>query len=478
MSDKYDVAVIGAGPAGYVAAIRCAQLGFNTVCVDDFKDAQGEPALGGTCLNVGCIPSKALLDSSEQYHRVKHEFGIHGIQVKGASIDIGEMLARKEKIVKSLTGGVAQLFKANKITSIHGHGRLAGHGSGGSVVEISNGDDKQSVEAKHVILACGSLPIEIPVAPVDQKHIVDSTGALELQEVPGRLGVIGAGVIGLELGSVWGRLGAEVTILEALDTFLPAVDKQIARDAQRKFKEQGLDINLGCKVTGAETKKSGVSVTYENKDGEHTEEFDRLIVCVGRRPNTEDIADESVGLNLDERGFIQVDDQCRTNLDNVYAVGDTVRGPMLAHKGSEEGIAVAETIAGGGFHMNYDVIPWVIYTWPEIAWAGKTEEQLKEEGVSYRSGSFPFAAAGRALAMNEGSSGRVKILADAETDRILGAHVVGPYASELIAETVVAMEFEGTSEDLARIVHAHPTLSEAVHEAALAVDKRAIHRAN
>ncbi|HSH40773.1 MAG TPA: dihydrolipoyl dehydrogenase [Arenicellales bacterium] len=478
MSDKYDVAVIGAGPAGYHAAIRSAQLGFNTVCVDDFKAAEGEPALGGTCLNVGCIPSKALLDTSEQYHRVKHEFGIHGIQVKDASIDIGEMLARKEKIVKTLTGGVAQLFKANKITTLHGRGRLASHGSGGTVVEVSDGDDKQSIEAKHVILACGSLPIEIPVAPVDQKHIVDSTGALEFREVPGRLGVIGAGVIGLELGSVWGRLGAEVTILEALDTFLPAVDKQIARDAQRKFKEQGLDINLGCKVTGAETKKSGVAVTYENKDGEHTEEFDRLIVCVGRRPNTGDIADESVGLNLDERGFIQVDDQCRTNLDNVYAVGDAVRGPMLAHKGMEEGIGVAEMISGGGFHMNYDVIPWVIYTWPEIAWAGKTEEQLKEDGVKYRSGSFPFAAAGRALAMNEGGSGRVKILADAETDRILGAHIVGPYASELIAEAVVAMEFEGTSEDLARIVHAHPTLSEAVHEAALAVDKRAIHRAN
>lgn len=478
MTDKYDVAVIGAGPAGYVAAIRCAQLGFNTVCVDDFKGSDGKPALGGTCLNVGCIPSKALLDSSEQYHRVKHEFGVHGIQVKGASIDIGEMLARKEKIVKSLTGGVAQLFQANKITSMHGRGSIAAHGADGCQVQVDDGKDRQTIEARHVILACGSVPIDIPVAPIDQKLIVDSTGALEFTEVPKRLGVIGAGVIGLELGSVWGRLGAEVMILEALDTFLPTVDKQIARDAQRKFKEQALNINLGCKVTGARTKKNGVTVTYEDKDGEHKVDFDRLIVCVGRRPNTGNIADEGVGLALDERGFIQVDDQCRTNLDNVYAVGDAVRGPMLAHKGSEEGVAVAEMIAGGHFHMNYDVIPWVIYTWPEIAWAGKTEEQLKEEGVSYRAGSFPFAAAGRALAMNEGGSGRVKILADAETDRILGAHVVGPYASELIAEAVVTMEFEGSSEDLARIVHAHPTLSEAVHEAALAVDKRAIHRAN
>lgn len=478
MSDKYDVAVIGAGPAGYVAAIRCAQLGLSAVCVDDFKDGDGKPALGGTCLNVGCIPSKALLDSSEQYHRVQHELGVHGIQVKGASIDISEMLARKEKIVKSLTGGIAQLFKANKITWMHGHGSLVEHGADGSRVEIDDGKEKQTIEAKHVILACGSLPIDIPVAPVDQEGIVNSTGALEFTEVPKRLGVIGAGVIGLELGSVWGRLGAEVTILEALDSFLPAVDKQIARDAHRKFKEQELNINLGCKVTAAKPGKKGVTVTYEDKDGEHDVEFDRLIVCVGRRPNTENIADESVGLTLDDRGFIQVDDQCRTNLDNIYAVGDVVRGPMLAHKGSEEGVAVAETIAGGHFHMNYEAIPWVIYTWPEIAWAGRTEEQLKEDGVDYRAGSFPFAAAGRALAMNEGGSGRVKILADAKTDRILGVHIVGPYASELIAEAVVAMEFEGSSEDLARIVHAHPTLSEATHEAALAVDKRAIHKAN
>jgi len=478
MTDQYDVAVIGAGPAGYVAAIRCAQLGFTTACVDDFKDPNGKPSLGGTCLNVGCIPSKALLDTSEQYHRVKHEFGVHGIQVKDAGIDIGDMLARKDKIVQSLTGGIRQLFKANKITALHGHGKLVKNGSGGSTVEIDDGGDKQTIEAGHVILACGSVPIDIPVAPVDQKVIVDSTGALELTEVPGRLGVIGAGVIGLELGSVWGRLGSEVSMLEALDSFLPAVDKQIARDARKQFEKQGLDIKLGCKVTGAKAKKNSVAVTYEDKDGEHQVDFDRLIVCVGRRPNTDDIAAAEVGLALDERGFIQVDDQCRTGLDKVYAVGDAVRGPMLAHKGSEEGVAVAESIAGQHFHMNYEVIPWVIYTWPEIAWAGRTEEQLKEQGVSYRVGAFPFAAAGRALAMNEGGSGRVKILADAATDRILGAHVVGPYASELIAEVVVTMEFEGSSEDLARIVHAHPTLSEAVHEAALAVDKRAIHKAN
>ncbi len=478
MSDKYHVAVIGAGPAGYVAAIRCTQLGFDTACIDDFMDSEGKPSLGGTCLNVGCIPSKALLDSSEQYHRVKHEFGAHGIHLKGVSIDIGEMLARKEKVVRSLTGGVKQLFKSNNVASIHGRGKLTGRGSNGWQVEIANGKDKRTIEAEHVILACGSLPIDIPVAPVDQKTIVDSTGALAFTEVPKRLGVIGAGVIGLELGSVWRRLGAEVTILEALDTFLPAVDKQIARDAQRQFKQQGLNVNLGCKVTGAKAGKKGVAVTFEDKDGEHKVEFDRLIVCVGRRPNTRDIVDESVGLKLDKRGFIQVDGSCRTELDKVYAVGDAVRGPMLAHKGSEEGVAVAEMIAGQHFHVNYDVIPWVIYTWPEIAWAGATEEQLKEAGIEYKAGNFPFAATGRALAMNEGGAGRVKFLADAKTDRLLGAHIVGPYASELIAETVVAMEFEGCSEDLARIVHAHPTLSEAVHEAALAVDKRAIHRAN
>ncbi|MGA8260987.1 MAG: dihydrolipoyl dehydrogenase [Arenicellales bacterium] len=478
MSDKYDVAVIGAGPAGYVAAIRCAQLGFNTACIDDFTDGDGKPSLGGTCLNVGCIPSKALLDSSEQYYRVKHEFGVHGIKIKGVSIDIGEMLARKEKVVRSLTGGVRQLFKSNKIESLHGHGRLAGKGSTGWQVEVVDGKNKQSIEAEHVILACGSLPIDIPVAPVNGRTIVDSTGALEFNEVPKRLGVIGAGVIGLELGSVWRRLGADVTILEALDTFLPAVDKQIARDAQRQFKQQGLVINLGCKVTGAKAGKSGVTVSFEDTDGEHKSQFDRLIVCVGRKPNTTAIADEGVGLKLDERGFIQVDGSCRTGLDKVYAVGDAVRGPMLAHKGSEEGVAVAEMIAGQGFHVNYDVIPWVIYTWPEIAWAGATEEQLKEEGIEYKAGSFPFAATGRALAMNEGGAGRVKFVADAKTDRLLGAHIVGPYASELIAEAVVAMEFEGCSEDLARIVHAHPTLSEAVHEAALSVDKRAIHRAN
>ncbi|MBS1269680.1 MAG: Dihydrolipoyl dehydrogenase [Gammaproteobacteria bacterium] len=478
MPDKYDVAVIGAGPAGYVAAIRCAQLGFNTVCIDDFKGGDGKASLGGTCLNVGCIPSKALLDSSEQYHRVKHQCSIHGIQVKNASIDIGEMLARKEKIVQSLTSGIKQLFKANKVTSLHGHGKLAEHSSRGCKVEVEDGKEKRIIEARHVILACGSIPIDIPVAPVDQKTIVDSTGALDFKEVPGRLGVIGAGVIGLELGSVWGRLGADVTILEALDTFLPTVDKQIARVAQKQFEKQGLDINLGCKVTEAKSGENGVAVKYEDKDGAHKTEFDRLIVCVGRRPNTNDLSHESVGLKLDDRGFIEVDDSCSTGLENVYAVGDAVRGPMLAHKGSEEGVAVAEMIAGQPFHMNYDVIPWVIYTWPEVAWAGKTEEQLKDDGADYRVGTFPFAATGRALAMSEGGSGRVKFVADAKTDRILGAHIVGPYASELIAEAVVAMEFEGSSEDLARIVHAHPTLSEAVHEAALAVDKRAIHKAN
>ncbi len=473
MSDSFDVVVIGAGPAGYVAAIRCAQLGLRTVCVDDFKNKDGEPSLGGTCLNVGCIPSKALLDSSEQYHRLQHQFADHGIAAKNVSIDVPTMLARKDKIVSTLTGGIGQLFKSNKVTHEHGRGRLLGDGR----VQVSNGRSTKTLTGKYIIVAVGSVPIAIPAAPLDGKLIVDSTGALEFGKVPKRLGVIGAGVIGLELGSVWRRLGSEVTVLEALDTFLPAVDAQIARDAQRQFHAQGLDIRLGCKVTRTETTSRRVRVHYADKDGEHTMDFDRLVVAVGRRPNTADLAEPEAGLALDERGFIQVDEHCRTAIANVYAVGDAVRGPMLAHKGSEEGIAVAELIAGRAGHVNYEVIPWVIYTWPEIAWVGRTEQQLKDAGVPCRAGSFPFAATGRALAMQE-PAGRVKIVAHADTDQILGVHIVGPYASELIAEAVVAMEFSASAEDLARIVHAHPTLSEAVHEAALSVDKRAIHKVN
>jgi dihydrolipoamide dehydrogenase len=473
MADEFDVVVIGAGPAGYVAAIRCAQLGMSTACIDDRSDNKGNPSPGGTCLNVGCIPSKALLDSAEHYHHLNHEFAAHGIRVTGASIDVATMMARKDKIVRTLTGGIDQLFKANKITYLHGRGRLLA----GNEIEIASGPDTRRVRGINVIIASGSEPIDIPVAPLDHDLIIDSTGALELEEVPGRLGVIGAGVIGLEMGSVWRRLGAEVTLLEAMDTFLPAADPAIARDALKQFKAQGLNIKLGCTVTRSEVSGRKVTVWYKDKGGEQHIEVDKLIVSVGRRPNTDNLADETVGLDLDERGFVEIDDHWRTSVANVYAIGDAVRGPMLAHKGSEEGVAVAEFISGKYAHVNYDVIPWVVYTLPEIAWAGKTEKQLQEEGVPYRTGAFPFAATGRARAMEQ-PVGQVRIIAHERSDKVLGVHVVGPYASELIGEAVVAMEMHATSEDIARIVHAHPTLSEAVHEAALAVDRRAIHKAN
>jgi len=473
MTDQFDVVIVGGGPAGYVAAIRCAQLGLSTACIDDRTGKDGKPSPGGTCLNVGCIPSKALLDSSEQYHRLNHEFAAHGIRVTGASIDIATMLARKDKIVKTLTGGIHQLFKANKVSYLHGRGRLLP----GNEVSITNSEDAWNVRAKHVILACGSEPINIPVAPVDQDMIVDSTGALEFEHVPRHLGVIGAGVIGLELGSVWRRLGAEVTILEALDSLLPTADAHIARDAQRQFKSQGLNLRLGCSVTASSIAGRKVKVRFRDKKGEQEIEFDRLVVAVGRRPNTGNITADGVNLATDQRGFIEIDDQWRTSLPDVYAIGDAVRGPMLAHKGSEEGMAVAELICGQHAHVNYDVIPWVIYTWPEIAWAGKTEQQLKEDGVPYRVGAFPFAATGRARAMEQ-PMGQIRIIAHQHSDKVLGVHIIGPYASELIAEAVVAMEMHASSEDIARIVHAHPTLSEAMHEAALAVDKRAIHKAN
>lgn len=473
MPDKFDVVVIGAGPAGYVAAIRCAQLGLSTACVDERVGKDGEAAPGGTCLNVGCIPSKALLDSSEQYYRINHEFASHGIRVKEASIDVATMMLRKDKIVKTLTGGIQQLFKANKVTFLHGRGRLLANNQ----VTVQSGENIHTVDAENVILACGSEPIDISVAPIDQDKIVDSTGALEFERVPKHLGVIGAGVIGLELGSVWRRLGAEVTVLEALESLLPMVDQNIVKDAQRQFKAQGLNIKLGCRVTGTVDVGRKVSVSYSDKNGDHNLEVNRLIVAVGRRPNTDDIVGEGIDLKRDKSGCIEIDDQWRTNLTNVFAIGDAVRGPMLAHKGSEEGVAVAELISGQHAHVNYDVIPWVIYTWPEIAWAGKTEQQLQDEGTPYRTGAFPFAATGRARAMEQ-PMGQVRIIAHEHTDTVLGVHIVGPYASELIAEAVVAMEFSASSEDIARIVHAHPTLSEAMHEAALAVDKRAIHKAN
>ena len=474
MSDKFDVIVIGGGPAGYHAAIRAAQLGLKTAVIDAFVGKDGKQALGGTCLNVGCIPSKALLDSSKQYYNLAHNLPAHGISVENAKVDLKVVIGRKEKIVKQFTGGVAQLFKTNKITSYFGTGKLLK----GNEVEITGNDgEKQTISATNVILASGSVPIELPFAKFDNNFIIDNAGALELDAVPKRLGVIGAGVIGLELGSVWRRLGAEVTVLEALPDFLGAADADIAKVAFKEFGKLGLDIKLGAKLTKAEIKKNEVKLTYNDKDGDHDLVVDKLLVAVGRRAYTDGLLAEDCGVKLDERGRIVVDEHCHTGVDGVWAVGDAVRGPMLAHKGFEEGMAVAEWIAGKAGHVNYDTIPWVIYTEPEIAWAGKTEKQLKEEGIPYKIGTFPFAAIGRAVAMNE-AIGHVKMIAHAETDRILGVHMVGPGVSELIAECVVAMEFKGSAEDMARIIHAHPTLSEAVHEAALSVDKRAIHKGN
>lgn len=474
MADQqYDVVVIGAGPAGYVAAIRCAQLGLNTACVDQWRDGSGRASLGGTCLNVGCIPSKALLESSHYFHHIKHQAKEHGIAVEGASIDVPAMQKRKRKVVQGLTQGIEGLFKKNNVKRFVGRGSLAGTGRV-AVRPVNDGDDDEQIQAKHIIIATGSVPLTLSAAPIDQQRIVDSTGALEFEEAPGRLGVIGAGVIGLELGTVWNRVGSRVIILEALDDFLPAVDQEIAQETLKSLKRQGLDIRLGAKVIDTGRASSGVTVSYEQGAVQERLEIDKLIVAIGRKPNTEGLNAEAAGLKMDQRGFIEVDEQCRTSLGGVYAIGDVVRGPMLAHKGSEEGIAVAERIAGQSGHVNYEAIPWVIYTWPEIAWVGKNEQQLKQAGVDYRAGVFPFLASGRARGMGE-STGRVKILGDSKSDRILGVHIFGPQASELIAEAVTAMEFDASTEDLARTVHAHPTLSEAIHEAALAADGRAIH---
>ncbi len=474
MSEQFDVIVIGGGPAGYHAAIRAAQLGLKTACIDAWAGKDGKAALGGTCLNVGCIPSKALLDSSRQFWNATHAFDAHGISLGKVAIDVPTMVGRKDKIVKQFTGGVALLFKANKITPYFGKGRLLKDRR----VEVTAPDGgKQMLKATNVIIATGSVPIELPFARFDGTHIVDNAGALDFTKPPKRLGVIGAGVIGLELGSVWKRLGSEVTIIEALPDFLATADTDIAKAAQREFVKQGLKIETGAKLEKAEIKGSEVLLTYSDKDGRKNLTVDKLLVAVGRRAYTEGVLGEDTGVKLDERGRVQVDEHCWTGAEGVWAVGDCVRGPMLAHKGFEEGIAVAELIAGKAGHVDYDIIPWVIYTEPEIAWAGKTEAQVKAEGIPCKIGSFPFAAVGRAVAMNE-PAGMVKVIAHAETDRILGVHMVGANVSELIAEAVVAMAFKGSSEDLARIIHAHPTLSEAVHEAAMAVDKRAIHRAN
>ncbi|WP_293706546.1 dihydrolipoyl dehydrogenase [Stenotrophomonas sp. UBA7606] len=474
MAEQFDVVVIGAGPAGYHAAIRAAQLGLKTACIDAALGKDGKPALGGTCLRVGCIPSKALLDSSRQYWNMGHIFDQHGISFNDAKIDVTKMVGRKDAIVKQFTGGIAQLFKANKVATYYGFGQL----QAGNVVKVKQHDGSEvELKGTNVIIAAGSDSIELPFAKFDGKHIVDNVGALDFTEVPKRLAVIGAGVIGLELGSVWKRLGSEVVILEALPEFLAAADAEVAKVAAKEFKKQGLDIRLNAKVSKTEIKGEEVIVSYTDAEGEKTLTVDKLLVAVGRRAASKGLLAEGTGVQLNERGQIVVDDHCHTGVDGVWAVGDCVRGPMLAHKGFEEGVAVAELIAGLPGHVNFDTIPWVIYTEPELAWVGKTEAQLKAEGIPYKAGSFPFAANGRAVAMVE-PAGFVKVLAHAETDRVLGMHLVGANVSELVHEGVLTMEFSGSSDDLARICHAHPSLSEAVHDAAMAVTKRAIHKAN
>ncbi|QJD57939.1 dihydrolipoyl dehydrogenase [Pseudomonas sp. gcc21] len=474
MSEKYDVVVIGAGPGGYVAAIRAAQLGLKTACVEEYVGKDGKQALGGTCLNVGCIPSKALLDSSWKFHEAQDGLALHGIETKGVSIDVPAMIDRKDKIVKQFTGGVASLFKANGVTSIEGHGKLLAN----KQVEVTAKDGSTTViEAGNVILASGSRPIEIPPAPLTEDIIVDSTGALDFQATPQKLGVIGAGVIGLELGSVWRRLGAEVVVFEALDKFLSLADEQIAKEALKTFTKQGLQIRLGARVTATEVKGEQVTVSFTDANGEQQLTFDKLIVAVGRRAYTENLLASDCGVDLDERGVIFVDDYCETSAPGVYAVGDAVRGPMLAHKSSEEGVMVAERIAGQKAAMNYDLVPSVIYTHPEIAWVGKNEQQLKAENVEVNVGVFPFAANGRAVAANE-TTGMVKVIADAKTDRVLGVHVIGPGAAELVQQGAIAMEFGTSAEDIGMMVFSHPTVSEALKEAALAVNGHAIHVAN
>jgi dihydrolipoamide dehydrogenase len=473
MSKQFDVVVIGGGPGGYIAAIRAAQLGMNVACIDEWKNAKGGPAPGGTCTNVGCIPSKALLQSSEHYEHAGHHFADHGIGLKDLSIDVKKMLARKDTVVKQNNDGILYLFKKNKVSFFHGRGSFVKAVDGSYEIAVA-GASSETLTAKQVIVATGSNPRALPGAPFDEERILSNDGALRIGAVPKTLGLIGAGVIGLEMGSVWRRLGAEVTVLEGLPTFLGAVDEQIAKEAHKAFVKQGLKIELGVKVGEIKSHAKGVTVAWTDAKGTaQTLEVERLIVSIGRVPNTIGLNAEAVGLKLDERGAIVVDDDCRTNLPGVWAVGDVVRGPMLAHKAEEEGVAVAERIAGQHGHVNFNTIPWVIYTSPEIAWVGQTEQQLKAAGRAYKAGTFPFLANGRARALGD-TTGMVKFLADAVTDEILGVHIVGPMASELIAEAVVAMEFKASSEDIARICHAHPSLSEATKEAALAVDKRTL----
>ena len=485
MTDTYEVIVVGGGPAGYVGAIRAAQLGMSVACVDDWRDGKGKPALGGTCLNAGCIPSKVLLESSELYHRTREEFAGHGIMIPEVTLDLAAMQDRKNRIVRQLTTGINALFRANGVTPVSGRGKLlAGrqvevtpHGGDGD--GSGNGSDggPHVLHAGHVILAAGSKPVELPIARFDGEFIVDSEGALEFDQPPQRLGVIGGGVIGLELGSVWNRLGSEVTILEAMDRFLFMADSQVAREAQRQFKRQGLDTRLGARVESARRVDDHVEVRFSDREGDHHINVDKLVVAVGRTPATAGLISDSAGIVLTERGHVQVDEHCRTSADGVWAIGDLVRGPMLAHKGSEEGMMVAEMIAGRSAEVNYGAIPSVIYTSPEIAWVGRTEEELQESGQPYKVGAFNMAANGRAKAMAQ-AAGLAKFLSDPDSDAILGVHIVGPMAGELIQEAVLAMEFEASTEDLQRTVHGHPTLCEALHEAALSVDKRAIHAIN
>jgi dihydrolipoamide dehydrogenase len=470
----FDVVVIGGGPAGYVAAIRSSQLGLKTACIEEYKDSKNNPTFGGTCLNVGCIPSKALLDSSHRYHDARKHLKTHGIEIKNIDLDLPAMMKRKDDIVKKLTGGISGLFAANKVTPIAGRGKVI---AGNKVKVTHSNGDFEIIEAKNIIIASGSSPIEIDSAKFDNKNILDSTGALEITSVPETLGVVGAGVIGLELGSVWARLGSKVTVIEAMDDFLFMADKEIAKETFKDFKKQGLDIRLGYKLTSSKSLKDSVKISYETKGKSEEMKFDKLIVAVGRKPNTNDIFSEASGIKLDDRGFISVNEHCETNVPNIWAIGDVVRGPMLAHKGSEEGIMVAERIAGKHAEMNYDLVPSVIYTHPEIAWVGKNEQELKDESIEYKVGKFPFAASGRALAVDQ-SVGFVKLISDAKTDTILGVHVFGPSAAEIVQQALISMEFGASSEDLGLTIFSHPTVSEALHEAALAVNNEAIHIGN
>lgn len=473
MAKQFDVVVIGAGPGGYVAAIRAAQLGMSAACIDAWSTADGKPALGGTCTNIGCIPSKALLQSSENYDQANHHFAAHGIEIKGLSVKLETLLGRKNTVVKQNNDGILYLFKKNKVTFFHGVGSFVARVDGGWSIKVS-GSNQEDLVARHVIVATGSTARAWPGLPFDEAQILSNDGALSIPTVPKKLGVIGAGVVGLEMGSVWSRLGAEVTLLEAMPEFLAAVDQQTAKEALKALTKQGLVVHTGVKISDVKSSPKSVAVTYTDSAGaEQKLVVDKLIISIGRVPNTQGLAAQTVDLKLDERGFVAVDADCKTNLPDVWAIGDVVRGPMLAHKAEEEGVAVAERIAGQQGHVNFGTIPWVIYTSPEIAWVGKSEQQLKAEGVDYKAGSFPFAANGRARAMGD-TTGFVKVLADAKTDEVLGVHIIGPTASELISEAVTIMEFRGAAEDIARICHAHPTLSEAVKEAALAVDKRAL----